>query len=282
MASNPFYLYHGTLYMVPTSEKEHGHFHVDLATIPSAGIGSTSRALHPKGGHNYYAGRDMEKLQRRLKGIAKDVAKAACLSVDIEQPFKHDSEPGTSEQKEMRSSGTLRRRRHSAGGPSQIPCSDLKLSSSRKLARTTSEEGHLHGNVRQRVMGGLVASFSAGVFSGLTRRKAGTVNADNNSIVDAELGQEDAYPSTTSPAALFTEEFHPVPSRGPRDMDPPWVALYMAREQAEDQSWEEKLMRSVWGTLRGVVSFGVAGKAKDIDIMTPQFGDGMTGRAQTA
>jgi hypothetical protein len=38
IASNPFYLYQGTLYKVPMSEKEHGHFHIDMATIPSAGL----------------------------------------------------------------------------------------------------------------------------------------------------------------------------------------------------------------------------------------------------
>jgi len=49
MTSNPFYLYQGTLYKIPTSEKEHGLFHIDMATIPSAEVKSTSRPLHPKG-----------------------------------------------------------------------------------------------------------------------------------------------------------------------------------------------------------------------------------------
>ena len=281
MASNPFYLYHGTLYKVPTSEKEHGHFHVDTATIQPAGagaaIGSTPRPLHPKGGHNYYAGRDMEKLQRRLKSIAKDVAKGICHLVDTEQPYKSDSERSSSEKKETRPLDFFRRRRHSSSGPSRVSYHNLKSSSSsRELARTTTEEGHPNDTVMK---GGLVASLTSGVFHRQTRDKAGIVNANNDLMVDAditsaELGQ-DACPNTTSPTSFLVEKSCPVPSRGLEAAEPPWVALYLAREQAEDQLWDEKLARSAWGALRGVVGFGAAGNAED------RTKDDMTGKTQT-
>lgn len=117
-------------------------------------------------------------------------------------------------------------------------------------------------------MNGLIASFSTGLFR--RQNKADMVNADNNpttgaEVTSAELGQG-AFPDTTS---LLTEEPYSVP---PVDTDPPWVALYLARERAEDQLWEEKLKRSAWGALRGVVGFGAAGGDRG---MTKQSGDGV-------
>jgi hypothetical protein len=278
MASNPFYLHRGILYKVPASEKEHGHFHIDMATVPPAGVGPVSRPLHPKGGHNYYAGRDMEKLQRRLKSIAADIAKAACRPVDIKQPYT------LAGQKETKSLDSLRRRRHSSSGPNQLSYSNISpSSSSRELVRTTSEEGQPRGNV---IRGGLIASISAGVFRKQIPNKASMANANDNridstDIASGEAGQ-DACSITTSPIALLIEGHSPLPPPGPGGMDPPWVALYLAREQAEDQLWEEKLTRSTWGPLRGVVGFIVAGKAKDREFTTERFGDGMMEKTQTA
>ena len=263
MASNPFYLYQGTLYKVPTSEKEHGLFHIEMATVAtilSAEVKPTSRPLHPKGGHNYYAGRDMEKLQRRLKSIAKDVAKAARQPAVTEQRHRRDSEPGTSVQKETRSPDSLQRR-YSSGGPRQASNNDLNPTPSFKgLARTTSVE-HPRGSV---IVSGPTAPLSAGMSRGQSGNRAGIVNVGYNPITGVEVtSAEGARPNTGSQASLLIEESNPLPSRGPVQTDPPWVALYLTRERAEDQLWEEKLTRSVWGTIRGVVGFGAAGNAKD-------------------
>lgn len=57
----PLYLFHGRLYKVPPSEVEHSIFAVE----PSRGAEHEPPA-HPRGGHNYYNGRDMELLQRRI------------------------------------------------------------------------------------------------------------------------------------------------------------------------------------------------------------------------
>ena len=264
MASNPFYLYQGTLYKVPTSEKEHGHFHIDMATIPSAEVKSISRPLHPKGGHNYYAGRDMEKLQRRLKIIAKDVAKAARQPAVTEQRHRRDSEPSTSGQKETRSPDSLQRR-YSSGGPSQASYNDPDpIPPFKGLARATSMERHPRGGA---IVSSPTAPLSAGAFRGQSGNHAGVVNAGCSPITGVEVASAElvqgARPNTGSQASLLIEESYPLPSRGPVQTDPPWVALYLARERAEDQLWEEKLTRSVWGTIRGVVGFGAAGNAKD-------------------
>lgn len=258
MASNPFFLYQGTLYKIPTSEKEHGQFRID---IPSTGVKSTSRPLHPKGGHNYYGGRDMEKLQRRLKSIAKDLVKGP---VDTEEPYRRDSASG---QREMKSPDLLQRR-YSSGSPSQASYNNLKPTPPfKERARSTSMDRRprARGSV---VLSGLIAPFSAVVFRRQSGNHAGVVNAGDNpttgiEITSAELVQG-ACPNSSNLASLPIEESSPLPlPRGPVQTDPPWVALYLARERAEDQLWEEKLTRSVWDTFRGVVTFGAAGKAKD-------------------
>ncbi len=259
MASNPFYLYQGTLYKVPTSEKEHGLFHIDMATIPSAEVKSTPRPLHPKGGHNYYAGRDMEKLQRRLKSIAKDVAKAALPPEVTELHHRRDSEPSTSGQKETRSPDSLQRR-YSSGGPSQDIYNDLNpIPFFKGLARATSMERHPRGSV---IVSGPTAPLSAGVLRGQSGNHAGKVNAGYNPITGVEATSTElvqgACPNTSSEASLLIEESYPLPSPGPVQTDPPWVALYLARARAEDQLWEEKPTRSIWDTIRGVVGFGAA------------------------
>jgi hypothetical protein len=58
----PLYFFGGRLYNVPPSESEYTLFMVepdigDNEQIPN----------HPRGGHNYYNGRDMEKFSRRMK-----------------------------------------------------------------------------------------------------------------------------------------------------------------------------------------------------------------------
>lgn len=267
MTSNPFYLYQGTLYKVPTSEKEHGHFRIDMATIPSA------RPLHPKGGHNYYAGRDMEKLQRRLKSIAKDVAKAVYQPADTERRYRRDFEPGTSGRKETRSLDFLPRR-HSSADLGQTSYNTLHPApSSQELAQTTSIDRDSRDNAIT------TASFGAGVFRRQSHNHASVENADYSPIIGAETSSAELAQDACSSPAMLVEDPYPLPSRGPVQSDPPWVALYLARERAEDQLWEEKLTSSVWGTLRAVVGFGAAGSAKD---ESKQSGNSVTGKSQTA
>ncbi|KAG8811635.1 hypothetical protein FRC19_003688 [Serendipita sp. 401] len=64
LCRKPFYLYHGKLYRIQEGEHEHSLFTVDDVSSPP---------LHPKGGHNYYGARDMERLQRRMKALMVDV-----------------------------------------------------------------------------------------------------------------------------------------------------------------------------------------------------------------
>lgn len=66
----PFYFVHGRLYQVPPASREYALFHVtpdpDDEDIPPA---------HPRGGHNYYNGRDMEKFSRRMLWLMKAMKK---------------------------------------------------------------------------------------------------------------------------------------------------------------------------------------------------------------
>ncbi|KAG8857675.1 hypothetical protein FRB96_005693 [Tulasnella sp. 330] len=63
-AEAPLYLYHGRLYHIPQSEIESTIFTVTKEnTDPNALIPPD----YPLGGHNYYGGRDMEKLQRLMR-----------------------------------------------------------------------------------------------------------------------------------------------------------------------------------------------------------------------
>ncbi|KAK7044856.1 triacylglycerol lipase [Favolaschia claudopus] len=59
-ARAPFYFLHGRLYQVPEEHREHGLFHVNEAEEDDHVV-----PQHPRGGHNYYNGRDMEKFARR-------------------------------------------------------------------------------------------------------------------------------------------------------------------------------------------------------------------------
>ncbi|KAJ7032012.1 Alpha/Beta hydrolase protein [Mycena alexandri] len=65
-AESPFYFVHGRLYQVPPASREYALFHVtpdleDENVLPD----------HPRGGHNYYNGRDMEKFARRILWLDK-------------------------------------------------------------------------------------------------------------------------------------------------------------------------------------------------------------------
>jgi len=58
----PIYTVGGKLYRTPSTECEHALFHVvssDDASVP----------LFPKGGHNYYNGRDLEKFSRQISWL---------------------------------------------------------------------------------------------------------------------------------------------------------------------------------------------------------------------
>ena len=62
--TNPLFLRNDRLFRIPDCEKEYGYF----------GIPTTEDApppLHPKGGHNYYNGRELEKLARRVWALSK-------------------------------------------------------------------------------------------------------------------------------------------------------------------------------------------------------------------
>ncbi|KAK0452444.1 alpha/beta-hydrolase [Armillaria borealis] len=61
----PMYLVHGHIFRIPASECE---FSLFVAERPSADCISIE---HPRGGHNYYNGRDMERVPRRLDWLEK-------------------------------------------------------------------------------------------------------------------------------------------------------------------------------------------------------------------
>lgn len=87
VCETPLYFTKGNLYRIPTSEREHAFFSVDTdsttssepvrgrtastaSSLPSsASTGHHSGYLHPRGGHNYYSERDMEKMQRRMRWL---------------------------------------------------------------------------------------------------------------------------------------------------------------------------------------------------------------------
>ncbi len=61
----PFYLIHGRLYKVPPSESEFSLFLADPAPTNDQPI------QYPRGGHNYYNGRNMERVLTRLQWLQK-------------------------------------------------------------------------------------------------------------------------------------------------------------------------------------------------------------------
>ncbi|CAK5282831.1 unnamed protein product, partial [Mycena citricolor] len=59
-ARAPYYFVQGRLYRVPEALAEYSLFDVDLSED------AVEPPLHPRGGHNYYNGRDMERFARRI------------------------------------------------------------------------------------------------------------------------------------------------------------------------------------------------------------------------
>ncbi|KAJ3777739.1 Alpha/Beta hydrolase protein [Lentinula raphanica] len=60
---SPLYYNHNHLYHIPSSESEYTLFHVD----------AEKSLEYPRGGHNYYNGRDQERLLRRLGWLDKSI-----------------------------------------------------------------------------------------------------------------------------------------------------------------------------------------------------------------
>ena len=67
--ARPVYFYHGRLFHVPPSENEHGTFDVE-----EDASWKTQLPEHPLGGHNYYSGRDLETMSRRMMWIEEMMA----------------------------------------------------------------------------------------------------------------------------------------------------------------------------------------------------------------
>ncbi|KAG8761346.1 hypothetical protein FRC14_004751 [Serendipita sp. 396] len=94
LCERPFYLYHGRLYYVPDGEYEHTLFTVEEAD-PQRET-DFHPPLFPKGGHNYYGSRDMERLQRRMKAIMPDVKEERTNSQPAQSGSGQNSEGDTS------------------------------------------------------------------------------------------------------------------------------------------------------------------------------------------
>ena len=59
------------MYHIPSSEREHSLFHVDQSDQGDFGNGPVNITRWPKGGHNYYGGRDLEGFRRRTSWLQK-------------------------------------------------------------------------------------------------------------------------------------------------------------------------------------------------------------------
>jgi hypothetical protein len=86
-STNPLFLRNDRLFRIPDSEKEYGSF--DTPTIED-----TPPPLHPKGGHNYYNGRELEKLARRVQVLSKlmrdeDELWVKCYAEEVARVEKH-------------------------------------------------------------------------------------------------------------------------------------------------------------------------------------------------
>ncbi|KAJ7226131.1 Alpha/Beta hydrolase protein [Mycena pura] len=68
-AQAPFYLVHGRLYQVPADLCEYALFHV------TSDADDEKPPAHPRGGHNYYNNRDMERFRRRNLWLDKAMKK---------------------------------------------------------------------------------------------------------------------------------------------------------------------------------------------------------------
>ncbi|KAF7351387.1 Triacylglycerol lipase [Mycena sanguinolenta] len=69
-ARSPFYFLHGRLYHIPVESREYALFHVTLDPEDEK-----IAPEHPRGGHNYYNGRDMEKFARRTIWVLEAMKK---------------------------------------------------------------------------------------------------------------------------------------------------------------------------------------------------------------
>ncbi|EPQ60796.1 alpha/beta-hydrolase [Gloeophyllum trabeum ATCC 11539] len=85
LTETPLYFSGGRLYHIPPSEREHGLFDVS----PDSQDLRTS-ALYPKGGHNYYNDRDLERSTRRLAWLYENMNKTSDWE---EQYYKAMIEP---------------------------------------------------------------------------------------------------------------------------------------------------------------------------------------------
>uniref|UniRef100_A0A8H7XZ06 Fungal lipase-type domain-containing protein n=1 Tax=Psilocybe cubensis TaxID=181762 RepID=A0A8H7XZ06_PSICU len=65
----PFYLVGGKLYRTPSTEAEHALFRVESDNNDD----QNKFILFPKGGHNYYNGRDLEKFSRRMNWLIQSI-----------------------------------------------------------------------------------------------------------------------------------------------------------------------------------------------------------------
>ncbi|KAJ7741931.1 Alpha/Beta hydrolase protein [Mycena maculata] len=79
-AESPLYFVHGRLYQVPPESSEYALYHVspDLED-------ENDPPEHPRGGHNYYNGRDMEKFARRAIWLDK----AMKMDGDWQEHYRH-------------------------------------------------------------------------------------------------------------------------------------------------------------------------------------------------
>lgn len=64
--AEPFYTFCGHVYQTPASECEHSLFHIKQDNETEADF-----QLFPKGGHNYYNGRDLERFARRINWLCR-------------------------------------------------------------------------------------------------------------------------------------------------------------------------------------------------------------------
>jgi hypothetical protein len=75
-SQTPFYLFEGCLYQIPTSEAEYACF-VVYDDKPAEDAARPRFLEHPLGGHNYYNGRDMERLVRTMNLLYCNTPKEA-------------------------------------------------------------------------------------------------------------------------------------------------------------------------------------------------------------
>ncbi|KAF8148495.1 Alpha/Beta hydrolase protein [Pholiota molesta] len=62
----PIYAVGGKLYRIPSSESEHALFHIQMSSD-----NGSPHVVFPRGGHNYYNGRDLERFARRILWLDK-------------------------------------------------------------------------------------------------------------------------------------------------------------------------------------------------------------------